>query len=386
MIPLPLDYETLRLIWWATLGILLIGLAVMDGFDMGVAFLNPFLGKKDVENRQIINTIAPFWDGNQVWLILAGGAIFAAFPAIYAASFSGFYLAMLLVLLSLILRPVALEFRQKFANPSARKGWDYALFASGLIPPLVFGVAFGNLFLGVPFYLDDMQMPHYVDTFLGSFFHLLKPFALLTGVISVTMLATHGAVFMAAKLDGPVRARALKTAQYGLLLWLVLFAIGGLWVGHLNGLVITSPVMHGGASDPQLKTVTTVAGAWLGNFHAYPLLYIVPLFAVLGAVVCSLLLARGKYALAFAASGSMVAGTVATAGVALFPFMMTSSLNPAHSFTVWDSSSSHLTLWLMTLAAIIFVPIVLTYTAWAFHKLRDIIRTEDITSGTGHFY
>lgn len=161
MIPILLDYETLRLIWWVLLGILLIGFAIMDGFDMGVAFLNPIIGRTDTENRVILNTVGPVWDGNQVWLLLAGGAIFAAFPPVYAASFSGFYIAMLLVLLSLIVRPVSFEYRNKFAIEH-RKYWDYSLFASGLIPPVVFGVAFGNLFQGVPFYLDASLKPHYV--------------------------------------------------------------------------------------------------------------------------------------------------------------------------------------------------------------------------------
>ncbi len=386
MIPMPLDYETLRIIWWGLLGILLIGFAIMDGFDMGVAFLNPFIGKKDVENRQIINTMAPFWDGNQVWLILGAGAIFAAYPAIYATAFSGFYLAMLLVLLSLILRPISLEFRQKFISLSSRKTFDWTLFASGLFPPLVFGVAFGNLFLGAPFYLDAMHLPRYVDTYFGGFFNLLSPFALLTGLVSVVMLATHGAVFLCAKLDGPVRARAFKVANAGLVTWLVLFIIGGFWVGHLNGYVVTSVQNHNGPSNPLLKTVELVPGAWLHNFHSHPWLYAVPAIAMLGAFVCSLLLKAKRYPLAFAASGTMIAGTIGTAAVALFPFMLTSSHTPAHSFTLWDASSSHLTLWLMLLAALFFVPIILTYTAWAFHKLRDIIRTEDIDSGKGFFY
>lgn len=386
MIPIPFDYETLRIVWWALLGVLLIGLAVMDGYDMGVAFLNPLLGRADVERRQIINTMAPFWDGNQVWLILGGGAIFAAWPAIYATSFSGFYLAMLLTLLALIMRPVSIEFRDKFTSPRARAGWDYGLFASGLVPPLVFGVAFGNLFLGVPFYLDDMQMPHYQDTFLGSFFNLLSPFALLTGLVSVVMLATHGAVFISARSEGPVQSRAVAVALIGLIAWTVLFAAGGLWVGHLDGYTIASAVNHLGPSDPTTKTVALVNGAWLNNFHNYPLLYVVPGLGFAAAFICALLIKSGRYGWAFAASGTMVASTVATAGVALFPFLMTSSLNPNHSFTVWDASSSHLTLWLMTIAAVIFVPIVLTYTAWSFYKLRGTIRTHEITQGKSFFY
>jgi cytochrome d ubiquinol oxidase subunit II len=293
---------------------------------------------------------------------------------------------MLLTLLALILRPVSMEFRGKFKTPAQRAVWDYTLFASGLVPPLVFGVAFGNLFLGAPFYLDDMQMPHYVDSFFGSFFHLLSPFALLTGVVSVVMLASHGAVFLSAKTSGPVHKRAVKFATAGMGVWALLFVIGGAWVSRLNGYVINSPLSHVGPSDPTTKSVVLVPGAWLANYIDHPILWAVPALPLLAALVCVLLLRTRHHALAFAASGTVVAGTIGTAAVALFPFMLTSSLNPNHSFTLWDASSSHMTLWLMTIASLIFVPLILLYTSWAFHKLRGIIHTHDIEEGKRFFY
>ena len=175
--PIPIDYETLRIIWWALLGILLIGFAIMDGFDLGTAILLPFMGRTDLERRMLINSVGPVWEGNQVWFILGGGAAFAAWPPLYAISFSGFYLAMLLVLLALILRPVAIKFRSKIDDDTWRTVCDIALFISGIVPALIFGVAFGNLLLGVPFHLDDELRAHYT----GSFFGLLNPFALLCG-------------------------------------------------------------------------------------------------------------------------------------------------------------------------------------------------------------
>ncbi len=382
---IPLDYATLRLIWWALLGVLLIGLAVTDGFDMGVAFLNPIIGRTDTERRVMINTIGPVWEGNQVWLITGGGAIFAAWPAVYAAAFSGFYLAMFLVLVSLILRPVSFEFRNKFQG-AKRSVWDYTLFMSGLVPPLVFGVAFGNLFLGVPFYIDEFQLSHYEDGFLMGFFHLLSPFALLTGVVSVLMHVSHGAVYLSAKTTGVVQMRAIKTVRIATILWAVLFVIGGFWVSHLDGYIVASVMDTNGVSNPRLKQVVVENGVWLRNYIAHPVLFAIPLLAILSALFTVAFVNGKRYALAFIPSGMMVAMTILTAAVALFPFLMTSSHTPSHSLTVWDASSSHMTLWLMTIAAIIFVPIVLTYTAWAFRIMRESISEKQVEENSSHLY
>ena len=385
MIPIPFDYETLRVVWWVLLGVLLIGIAVMDGFDMGVAFLNPIIGKTDSERRIIINSVGSVWEGNQVWLITGGGAIFAAWPAVYATAFSGFYLAMFLVLVSLILRPVSFEFRNKFEGKK-RFVWDYTLFLSGIIPPLVFGVAFGNLFLGVPFAIDEFQLPHYGDGLVMGFLHLLKPFALLTGLTSVAMIVAHGAVYLAIKSEGAVQKRAEMSMKIGVAIWMVLFIAGGFLVSQLDGYTISSAIDHNGASNPLIKTVIKEHGVWLRNYNAYPALYAVPLLAILGAVGTLLLVRVKRFATAFIASGTMVAGTITTAAVALFPFLMTSSTNPAHSLTVWDASSSHLTLWLMTIAAVILVPIVLAYSSWAFHILRGAISEEYLNKNKNSLY
>ena len=201
---MPLEFATLKVIWWLLLGVLLIGFAVTDGFDLGVGMLLPFIARNDTDRRVLINTVGPVWEGNQVWLILGGGAIFAAWPTLYAASFSGFYLAMLLVLAALILRPVGFKFRSKMPEPRWRATWDWALFVSGLVPSLVFGVAMGNLLKGVPFSFDPELRAAYGFGLLD----LLNPFALLCGLVSVSMLATHGAVYLSVKTDGEIaRAR-----------------------------------------------------------------------------------------------------------------------------------------------------------------------------------
>lgn len=183
-----IDYEILRLLWWAVLGVLLIGIAVMDGFDYGAAILLPFVGKTDAERRLVINTVGPVWEGNQVWLILGAGAIFAAWPQLYAVAFSGFYLAMLLLLASLILRPVGFKFRSKVESTGWRTLWDLALFVGGLVPALVYGVAFGNALQGVPFRIDDTMRMFYEGTVWGLF----NPFGLLAGLLSVAMITLHG--------------------------------------------------------------------------------------------------------------------------------------------------------------------------------------------------
>src|SRR6266568_6577636 len=244
---IPLDYEVLRLIWWLFLGVLLIGFAIMDGFDLGVAMILPYVARQDTERRVMINSIGPFWDGNQVWLILGGGAVFAAWPPVYAASFSGFYIAMFLVLATLILRPVGFDFRNKVADARWRAFWDYALFAGGLVPSLVFGVAFGNLLQGVPFRIDGDLRVLYEGSGL---FELLNPFGIWCGLVSVAMLATHGAIYLTLKTDGTVRSRARDFAKIGALATIILFAAAGVWVWlGIDGYAITSPIASDGPSN-----------------------------------------------------------------------------------------------------------------------------------------
>jgi len=374
------EYEILRLIWWALLGILLTGFAVMDGFDLGTAALLPFVARTDTERRMAINTVGPVWEGNQVWFIVGGGSIFAAWPALYGASFSGFYLAMFLVLATLILRPVGFKFRSKVDAPLWRGFWDWALFAGGVVPSLVFGVAFGNLFEGVPFGFDSDLRFHSSITLIS----LLNPFALVAGLVSLSMIVLHGAAWLNLKSDGLLKARAAGVMPYAALAFGLLFAIAGFWVSRLEGYQIVGQIAHDGPSNPLLKTVTRSTGVWFGNASNRPLLWLTVIAAYAGAVLAVLL--RRRPGLAFLASAFVPIGTIATAGAALFPFLLPSSLDPNASLTVWDASSSKLTLAVMLGAVVLLLPIILAYTAWVYHVLRGPVREEDITRDSNTAY
>jgi len=362
---MPLDYETLRVIWWVLLGVLLIGFAVMDGFDLGVAMWLPWLAKTDMDRRVLINCVGPTWEGNQVWFILGGGAIFAAWPMLYALSFSGFYLAMLLILLALILRPVGFKYRSKMPNPQWRAAWDYALFISGFVPSLIFGVAIGNVLQGVPFHFDESLRPFYTGTFLN----LLNPFALLCGLLSVLMLAMHGAFFLNVKTEGYLQQRAAKAAKFTAILAVLFFIAGGLWIYlGIDGYMLTTAMVHDGPSNPLYKTASLQAGAWLSNYKSFPVTLLAPVVGIIAPLAAILLVKRPK--LAFVSSGAAVTGIIATVGLSMFPFILPSSTNPEQSLIVWDSSSSQLTLFIMLGATVIFLPIILLYTAWVYRVLR----------------
>jgi cytochrome d ubiquinol oxidase subunit II len=381
---IPLDYETLRLIWWLFLGVLLIGFAIMGGYDLGVAMLLPFVGRSDIERRVTINAIAPFWEGNQVWLILGGGAVFAAWPPVYAASFSGFYLAMFLVLAALILRPVGFDFRNKFEDRRWRTFWDYALFAGGLVPSVVFGVAFGNLLQGVPFRIDsDLRI-----TYEGNgLFELLNPFGLLCGLVSASMLVAHGAIYLTLKTEGAVHERARRAAQIAAPVTIVLFALAGLWVAWgIDGYLINSAIDANAASNPLMKTVVRQAGQWLANYRTHSWMIAAPVLGFVGFLGAVLLTSACLPGLAIIASALGIFGIIATAGVSMFPFLMPSNIAPAASLTVWDASSSRLTLFVMLLATLIFLPVVLIYTSIVFRALRGMITASYVEKNSAHLY
>lgn len=377
-----IDYEILKLIWWLLVGVLLLGFAIMDGHDMGVGTLLPFVGKTDDERRVVLNSVGPHWEGNQVWFVTAGGAIFAAWPLVYATAFSGFYFAMLAVLWALFFRPVGFDYRSKVTDPRWRGFWDWGIFAGSAIPALVFGVAFGNVIQGVPFYFDDVMMVRYT----GSFWALFNPFALVCGVVSLAMLVAHGANYLAIRTEAAIQKRAKASSVVATLVMLIGFAIGGWMVTSMPGYLITSAVEPGLAQSPLDKTVIVQSGAWLANYSKYPLSILLPVLGFGGGLLSLLAITRGRAGLAFVATAVAELGIIFTAGVSIFPFVLPSSSQPGSSLTVWDCVSSHRTLGIMFWVALIMTPIIIAYTSWAYRVMRGKVTVEQIRANDRSSY
>ncbi len=361
-----LDYATLKLLWWLLVGVLFMGFALTDGFDMGVGALLRYVGKTDDERRVAINTIAPHWDGNQVWLILAAGAIFAAWPLTFGVAFSGFYLAMVLTLFALFFRPVGFDYRSKIENTRWRELWDWGLTIAGIVPPFIIGMAFGNLLLGVPFDFDPFLRVNSQISFWGLF----RPFALLTGLVSLLMFTMQGATYLMLRTEDQVYARARKAAQLMSLAVVLSFGLAGIWLWlGIDGYVITQMPALDALPNPLHKTVVAGEGAWLANYVHYPLALLAPILGLGSALAVVNLAGKDRAGWSFLFSSLSVMGVIMTAGISLFPFVMPSSLNPSHSLTMWDSTSSYLTLKIMFWAAVIFVPTILFYTIWCYRQL-----------------
>ncbi|AYA66068.1 cytochrome d ubiquinol oxidase subunit II [Alteromonas sp. RKMC-009] len=370
-----IDYEVLRVIWWVLVGVLLIGFAITDGFDLGVGSLLTIIGRTDEERRVMINTIGPHWDGNQVWFITAGGAIFAAWPMIYATAFSGFYIALFLTLAALWMRPIGFDYRSKLPGAKWRQRWDWALFAGGFVPALIFGVAFGNLLQGVPYEFDNTLK----STYTGSFFGLLNPFAILTGLVSVALLLNHGATWLQMKTDGFVEVRARATSVILSLVTVALFILAGVVVAFgIDGYVMSSVADTYAVSNPLHKTVVTETGAWMNNYGTYPWMIIAPALGIAGGLACAAFSKAGRAGWAFVSSSAMIAGVILTAGFSMFPFLMPSSTMPDASLTMWDATSSEMTLRVMFFVACVFVPIVLSYTIYGFYVMRGRVKQSDL--------
>ncbi|OFC72449.1 cytochrome d ubiquinol oxidase subunit II [Alteromonas confluentis] len=370
-----IDYEVLRVVWWVLVGVLLIGFAITDGFDLGVGALLTIIGRTDEERRVMINTVGPHWDGNQVWFITAGGAIFAAWPMIYATAFSGFYIALFLTLAALWMRPLGFDYRSKLPSQKWRKNWDIALFFGGFVPILIFGVAFGNLLQGVPFELDNTLK----STYSGSFFGLLNPFAILCGLVSVALLLNHGSTWLQMKTDGFVESRARSASMVLSLVTVTLFILAGVWIAFgVDGYVVTSTIDTGAVTNPMHKTVATETGAWMNNYGLYPWMVVAPALGILGGLACAFFSKAARGGWAFVSSSVMIAGVILTAGFSMFPFLMPSSTMPDVSLTMWDATSSETTLRIMFFVACVFVPIVLSYTAYGFYVMRGRIKNADL--------
>ncbi|MCE0556818.1 cytochrome d ubiquinol oxidase subunit II [Motilimonas sp. E26] len=377
------DYESLKLIWWVLIGVLMIGFAITDGMDMGVGTLLPFVGKSDDERRVVINTIGAHWDGNQVWFITLGGALFAAWPMVYATAFSGFYFAMMLTLFALFLRPLGFDYRSKIDSKKWRNNWDWALFVGSSVPPLVFGVAFGNLLQGVPFHFDDLMRV----TYTGSFFALFNPFALLCGVVSVAMVTMHGGAWLVMRTEKIVAERAARIGQWAALTLAVAFILGGILIWQMvPGYQITSAIETAGVANPTLKQVEIVSQAWLHNYSVQPLMWLLPALGIIMALLASVLMKMARGVAAFIASSLANVGVILTAGASMFPFVMPSSSVPNHSLTLWDAVSSEMTLNIMLLVVVLLLPIVLSYSFWCYYKMWRRVTVAEITENSHSSY
>ncbi|MGC8634916.1 MAG: cytochrome d ubiquinol oxidase subunit II [Candidatus Limnocylindrales bacterium] len=333
----------LTTIWFALIAILWVGYFVLEGFDFGVGMLLPFLGHGDRERRALINTIGPVWDGNEVWVLVAGGATFAAFPEWYATLFSGFYLALFLILVTLIIRGVAFEFRSKRPEPAWRSRWDLAIFVGSLLPAFLWGVAFANIVQGVPINAQHQ--------FTGDLFTLLNPYGLLGGLTLVALFLTHGAVFLALKTAGDLRRRANALAGRLGLAAAVVAVVFLAW----------TQLIRGGPGSLALSVVAAVA--------------------LVGALAANRL---GREGWAFIGSAVTIALAVASLFVGLFPNVMPSSLDAAYSLTTTNAASTSYTLTIMTWVAVIFTPLVLVYQGWTYWVFRRRISAESVPASEGY--
>ncbi len=356
------DYEILRILWWCLLGVILIGFALMGGIDLGIGALLPFISKNNIERRIMLNVSGPTWEGNQVWFILGGGAIFAAWPFVYAVAFSTFYFALFLVLLALILRPVGFDFRNKIDNNKWRNIWDAALFIGGFVPSLVFGIAVGNVLHGISFSFNEMLVINNQVNFLSLF----TTFTLLCGILSVAIILTQGAAFLTLKTESSIEARCRIVMLVVPFLSIVLFAIGGYMISQMKGYEILDYSGSAGPSNPLNKIVVAQTGLWLLNYDKYHWIVTAPILGFSGAFLVIIFAFTRRYVWAFLSSSLSIIGIISTVGLSMFPFIIPSNLNYSASLTVWDASSSKNTLLIMLVSVIIFMPIIIIYTTWAY--------------------
>lgn len=378
-----MDYYTLlQLVWAAVLCVLFIGLGLMVGMDMGVGTLLRFVGRNDGERRTALNIVGPHWDGNQVWFILGGGAIFAAFPTLYATSFSVFYVVMILLLFSMILRPVAFEYRSKADSRYWRASWDWVFLVSGALPMFIYGAAFGNVMEGVGYHFGWTGQYYQDESFLS---YLVNPFAILCGLMSVALSVCQGAAMLMIRAEEPIYGRARRYGVMGGLSAAALFIAGGLFVSHMKGYVLVSTDSGMSVNPLHGQHVSVVNGGWMQNFQQHPVLWLLPLLGLGSMIVAVLALWKDRPAIGWWFGLGSWTGTIGTVGAAMFPFMMPSSTAPDQSLTVWNSTASAYGLTCMAVIALIFMPIILSYTSWCYYVMRGKVRTENIIHDT-HSY
>jgi cytochrome bd ubiquinol oxidase subunit II len=336
-----------QIIWFILWGVLWAVYFMLDGFDFGVGMLHSFIGKNEAEKRTAINTIGPVWDGNEVWLITAGGATFAAFPTTYALMFSYLYSALLIILFALILRGVALEFRGKGESDRWKKGWDLAILGGSFIPSLLFGVAFGNIFQGLPM---DEQGYH------GTLFTLLNPYGLLTGIFFVLLFLVHGSLWLSIKTDGDVKNRAKQLT-------------GKMW--YLLAIVAVGFLIY-----------TAFATELYNNYISMPVWVMVPILAVISLFGVKIFAAKERFTAAFYSSCILIVMVTFTGIIGLYPNLIPSNIDPQYSLTIFNSSSSPYTLKIMTIVVLLFVPVVIAYQIWMYRIFRQRVSPDDVLKDT----
>ncbi|AJC48548.1 cytochrome d ubiquinol oxidase subunit II [Allofrancisella guangzhouensis] len=374
--------DILQVISWLVVGALIFLVAATVGFDFGVGILAKFVGKGDYEKRAIINIVGPTWDGSQVWFITAGGAIFAIWPQVYATSFSGLYIAILVVLWGLFLRPPAFEYRKKVDNPKWRNFWDWMLVLGGIIPIVVMGIAVGNLYLGFPIAYDDTARLTYGAIVNGQYqsmwitlIHLLSPFALLFGVFALIMALMHGAAYAKLRTAGILRDRFRKVTNVSAMTYILLFIVAGIWINFIPGYQYTPSTNLVNMSDalhhPFTSGAVTNNYSWYYNFnHAHIWMWFAPILAIIGAIFVIKFNKKDKDGFAFLASTASILGAVLTVGFTLFPFIMVSNAGEyQYSLTIWNASSSQTSLIGILCAAIIILPIIFSYTFFVYKKM-----------------
>ncbi|HEX7380882.1 MAG TPA: cytochrome d ubiquinol oxidase subunit II [Nevskiaceae bacterium] len=370
-------YAALKIVWWLVLGGLFMAIGVMIGQDMGVGTSLRYLGRDDYERRAVLNMIGPHWDGNQVWFVLGGGSLFAAFPTVYATLFSGLYIVMLILLWAMIVRPLGFEYRGKMPSERWRRNWDLMLFISGFVPMLVFGTALGNAFIGFPFHFNDLMQSFYPNGF--GFASLFNPFAvIICGLMAVALALYQGGAMVNLRGEGVIAARARRMMAWAAIVAVVLFTVGGIWLSQMTGYAPSGAVDPSMAANPLASTASAGKGLWLANFFAHPALFIVPILVYGGLGFGSMFARSGHERLAWWSGALAWAATVGTVGAALFPMLAPSYVTPDQSLTVWNSTSSLRTLAWMLGFAVVFIPLIVLYTSWAFRVMGGKVSARDI--------
>jgi cytochrome d ubiquinol oxidase subunit II len=385
------DFPVLQFIWWVLVGAVLIIYSTTAGFDFGVTMLMPFMNRhpkfkdNDAERRLILNTIAPTWDGNQTWLVFAGGALFVIWPAVYGAVFSGLYFLMFTILWAFFLRPPGFDYREKLPSQGWRTTWDWALLISAILPVFSFGLIIGNLFLGLPLAYDPILLRSF---YLGTFLGLFHPFAVVCGIAAVFMCLMHGTAYLNRRTEADLKEFFQSLQSKFTIMFLIMMTLAGLMLMHIPGYILlampSQPTL-----DPLHNVVAVAPGLWwqsivLSPFKILPVVLIY-LFAILSLSTKRL----GSGHLSFWLSGATIAATIILFGATLFPFIVPSSINPAQSLTVWNATSAQYTLMGMFYICLFFLVIIFIYKFWAFSMLwrdKKTLNTKDVAKNSHHFY